>query len=826
MTLGRIVAHFVTHRRPVVFAAVGLLLAASLLVIFFGLRFNSDILDLLPKDFDSVQALKTTDREFTNARQIIFALSLRPEDGDLDAVTARFCDQLRKEPWVVRVTSSPPVESADGIADLQSHLAVPLLLNLDPPAFAGAMQLLQPARIAARLHELQAKMGSMSLTNDMKLDYDALGLVQEAMRPMAESFYSETSQAFVSEDGSMHMVFVETNQTGIGPHECQALMRNVDAFESRFLTTCPVKPVILATGRNAYVDEISRAMRFDIASTLLGSILLVSVVFYAGFRRVWPLVALMSVLLLCCVMGIAAGGLIFHELNLITIGLCSILVGLGVDFGMLLYGSYQSQRNAGVEHEEAIARSLRQLGEGIIIGALTTAAAFVSFVLSGCEAFEQLGGLIAIGILIASVLMMTVFYACVSRRRPPEEHDMLFEWGKRYVAMVFRNPRPVLVASTLFLLALCAIAIAPVGRLRMEADPKTLEPQCDASAALHRIQESFPAAKEPLLVLVDAKDADSCHDAWSKIQKQWSALIAAGKIKSFLSPAPFVLAPETCRENLKQLARVDLAAARDSYSKALVAEGFNASDPAFQNVLKLIDALQAARDAGVPRTNWRQILPPSSSWWFVLDNFFARNSFLGAAHVAPLEPIRNASQRQALHDMLTVPGVSMHITGWTYVLADLIPWAKGKLTLLSVVMVSFNVVLLAFLYRRLEPLLILMVSLALSVGAMIACLKIFGFALNLFNVLAFPLVLGVGVDYGIYILLAMRQPGDKEYAFATIIKPVILAGLTAVAGFGSLAIAHNPALRGLGVVCAIGIACCLFSTIFFILPAYLLRLKK
>jgi len=55
---------------------------------------------------------------------------------------------------------------------------------------------------------------------------------------------------------------------------------------------------------------------------------------------------------------------------------------------------------------------------------------------------------------------------------------------------------------------------------------------------------------------------------------------------------------------------------------------------------------------------------------------------------------------------------------------------------------------------------------------------------------------------------------------------VILAGLTAVAGFGSLAIAHNPALRGLGRCRPFGIACCLFSTIFFILPAYLVRLKK
>jgi predicted RND superfamily exporter protein len=825
MSLDRIVAHIVTHRRPAVFAVVALLLAGSLLTIVFGLRFNSDILDLLPKNFDSVQAFKTTDREFTNARQITFALSLHSENADLEEIATRFCDELRKQPWVVRVTASAPVESPDGIADLQSHLAVPLLLNLEPGAFANAMQMLQPDRITARLHELRTKMETMGVA-EMKLDFDALGLVQEAMRPMAGSFSSDNSQTFVSSDGTMHLIFVETNQTGIGPHECQAIMRQVDAFNARFLATCPVKPDILVTGRNAYVDEISRAMRFDIASTLLGSIFLVSVVFYVGFRRVWPLVALMHVLLLCCVLGVAIGGLIFHELNLITIGLCSILVGLGVDFGMLLYGSYQSQRNVGVEHEEAIARSLKQLGEGIFVGALTTAAAFVSFILSDCSAFAQLGSLIAIGILIASVLMMTVFYACISRRRPPEEHDMLFEWGKRYVARVFRNPKPVLIATTIFLLAMSGIAIAPIGQLKMEADPKTLEPICDASVALHVIQEAFPRAKEPLLVLVDAKDAQSCNDEWTKIQRQWSALVDAGKIKSFLSPTAFVLSPERARENLKQLAGVNLGAARDTYSKALGTEGFNASDAAFQNVLKLIDALQAARDHGLPTTNWRDILPIKSSWWFVLDQFFARNSYLAAAYVTPLEHIRNVEQKEVLHQELTVPGVSMHITGWTYVLADLIPWAKHKLTLLSVVMISFNIVLLAFLYRRLEPLLILMVSLALSIGAMIACLKIFGFALNLFNVLAFPLVLGVGVDYGIYILLAMRQPGDKEYAFATIIKPVILAGLTAVAGFGSLAIAHNPALRGLGAVSAIGIACCLFSTIFFILPAYLVRLKK
>jgi predicted RND superfamily exporter protein len=168
----------------------------------------------------------------------------------------------------------------------------------------------------------------------------------------------------------------------------------------------------------------------------------------------------------------------------------------------------------------------------------------------------------------------------------------------------------------------------------------------------------------------------------------------------------------------------------------------------------------------------------------------------------------------------------MHISGWTYTLQDLVPWSQRKLTELSVVMVFFNVLLLIFLYRSFFPLFILMLGLALSIGAMVASLKFLGVPLNLFNVLAFPLVLGVGVDYGIYVVIAMRQEGDLRRNLATVVKPVLLAGLTAAAGFGSLGFAENPALRGLGIVCALGVAWCLFSTLFFVLPAYAWRGAK
>jgi predicted RND superfamily exporter protein len=162
----------------------------------------------------------------------------------------------------------------------------------------------------------------------------------------------------------------------------------------------------------------------------------------------------------------------------------------------------------------------------------------------------------------------------------------------------------------------------------------------------------------------------------------------------------------------------------------------------------------------------------------------------------------------------------MHVSGWSYTLAELVPWSGHKLIELSVVMLVFNVILLLFLYREAWSLFILMFSLLLSMGAMVACLKIFHISLNLFNALAFPLVLGVGVDYGIYLLLGVRHDGGRQTGLTTIVKPVLLSGLCTVAGFGSLGFSHNPSLSGLGIVCAVGVAWCLFTTIFFILPAY------
>jgi len=183
------------------------------------------------------------------------------------------------------------------------------------------------------------------------------------------------------------------------------------------------------------------------------------------------------------------------------------------------------------------------------------------------------------------------------------------------------------------------------------------------------------------------------------------------------------------------------------------------------------------------------------------------------------EPVTTHEQSQELQRHLSVAGVPLILTGWTYVLADLQPWSHHQLLIISALMAVFDMSLLAILYRDLRAWLIQIVTLAFGIGAMIATMKLLSVHLNLLNVLSFRLVLAIGVDYGIYVVLVWQKTHDIQHDVSGVVKSVLLAGLTAISGFGSLALARNPALTGLGVSCAIGIFWSLVATIFFTLPA-------
>jgi predicted RND superfamily exporter protein len=821
MSIYRSIAQQVIRRPAFVFAASTLFVVGCLLIAVFGCRFDSEILNMLPGGFESVQTLKLYNENFTDSKQLTFALVDEDHSSDLDGFRDHFAEEIKKEPWALRVMARSPMDSANGLDELKS-IALPLLLNIEPQNFAEVIKRLEPDRIRERLTKYHAAMESGSPRAEIELNVDPLGVVFPALKPLSSTFTEEQSDPLTSPDGTTRLIFVVTNLEDLSAPTCQKTMAQVEAFEKRLIASWPGKaPQIMVTGRTAYVAEMSHDMRRDITMTVFGSLALVGIIFYVGFRRLRPLMAIMHVLALCCIVAIGLGGLIFRELSMITIGCCSILVGLGVDFGMLLYGSYQTGRNSGLDHDQAVVRAVEQIGRGVFFGALTTAAGFLSLGLSECNGFAQLGALIAIGVMFSALFMMTVFFVMIGKAHVPVEKDWLFSQTQRYVGFLFKHTKPVLLVTTLILVTLTAIGFSPLGKLQFLANPRALEPKnSKAGLALRTIQKKMPAAEvEPLLVLSEATDAENFQERWNRLNQSWQKLKAEGGIRNFTSPAPFALSPQRIKANTAVLRGYDFNAIRQTLSQTLEQEGFKPA--AFEGAFSLLTSLQEVANGNRSLLDWRKNLPEESPWWFMLNRFFSSNPKIGAAYVSPNHTVANNDERLAIREKLNEAGVPIRITGWSYALAELAPWSKDKLYELSIVMVLFNIVLLIFLYRAAFPLLVLMLGLFLSIGAMIASLKFFAIPLNLFNVLAFPLVLGVGVDYGIYVILALRQGGDREMNLSTIIKPVLMSGLTTLAGFGSLGLAQNPSLSGLGTVCAFGVGWSLVATIFFILPAYL-----
>jgi predicted RND superfamily exporter protein len=813
------IARIVTGRRPLVWLGVAFLAVMCLTILVTRISLDSDVLNMLPGNFDTVRGLKTYNRDFEQTRELTFALQCDPADVDaLEDFASKFAEELPKQPWAVRVLTGSPMETPEGIRDLQG-IAVPLLLNLEPRAFDHTISILAPDRVRERLHRLHEQIEAGSPRPQFELDFDPLGVLGSALGPFAESSAMQEEQPLTSSDRTMRIFLVVTNQPSISAFECQRLMRQVNAFRSHATDGWTGKPLqLLITGRSAYVAEISLSMRYDIVATLLGSILLVSIIFFSGFKRWLPLFGMGFSLLLSCLVALASGLLIFHRLNMVTVGFCAILVGLGVDFAILTFGRYQQARGDGESHLQAVTTAIAKLGRAVFFGALTTAVGFLALVLSGSIGFIELGVLIAIGILFAGFFMCTILFLFVREEQAPLRHDWIFEGVKKYVRWSVQRPRTILIISILSLGILTIYGFSPYPRLPFDSSARSLEPKNSrAGLALAAIMEKMPTRWEPVLAIVHASNPQELHDDWQRIAAHWADLQRDGQIKSFSTPAALAFSPAWTEQNRERLKQVDFAAGREALEQAIDAEGFNRDS--FASAFHLLDELKSAANKPGLIPNWRQQLPKSSAWWFLIDRYFGIDPLLTSGFVTTNGPIASHAEYENLSRLLPVPGVPITFSGWSYTLANLLPWAKHQLLIISAMMALFDALLLAVLYRDWRLWLIQEITLVCGVGAMLATMKLLNVPLNLLNVLAFRLVLAIGVDYGIYVLLVWQKAKQLEHDVAGVMKPVLLAGLTAVCGFGSLGLARNPSLSGLGIACSIGIFWTLVATIFFTLPA-------
>ena len=761
------------------------------------LRLDVEVLNLLPQNLPAVQGLKTYQQNFSNARELIITLE-SPDANLLETMARTLAESLRRATGLVsQVTWQPawleyPGQSAELIAYLW--------YNQPPGSFALLTNRLSGPTLTNALLEAQQRLATSFTPGDIAtLAYDPLELTRLPDTAGATGIDS-SERLFVSADGEFRVIFVEANSALSNYKECRTWLNQIRTLVEQQASPPPMK--IRYTGRPAFVTEIAGGMEKDMTGSAGGTLLTIGLLFYLTHRRMRPLLWLLALLVALLGATTAIGGLLFGTLNVVSMGFASILLGLAEDFGIVLYQESRS-------HPELTTQEVRrQAAPGIWWSAITTAGAFLLLNLSGLPGLGQLGSLVAIGILLAAVVMIYAYVPPLMRW-----HRKTDPLGQKFMlfAPVRLLPRKFIWSITIVLLAAAAFTLARP-RPRFDRSPDALKPKnSQAYAAVEQIKNRLGRPDEPLWIMVHGKDEQQVADRLALAQPWLEEGRSNRSISRFTLPTQLWPQPRNQRANRDALRF--LAARAEETRAAILAHGFTS------NAVVLTENLFAAWRDALARDNvyW----PSNSASRWMLEKFVGKTAdeILALGLIHPAQD-RSSTRRfiDALPRDLQAQGIL--VSGWESLGPTIFAMVVKEFPRVVIPIALLVLVSLWLAFRNLKDVILSVAALVFNGLALQTIMDVAGWRWNLLNLMAIPLLLGMGVDYSIHIQLALRRyQGDLTAVRKSVGRALLLAGATTVVGFGSLSFSSNAGMASLGQVCALGIALALLTAV-YLLPVW------
>lgn len=764
------------------------------------LHFDVEVLDLLPANVPAVQGLKIYQQHFANARELI--VTVKSPDADSAEIVARaIAENLRVETnLVASVTWQPPwLEHPEQTAELIAYL----WLNQPPEKFANLAAQLSETNLANVLVGARDNLATtLSPAEIAQSGYDPFGLTRlpENVAAAAPGFGSG-QQLFTSADGTFRIIFVQARGDLKGYRECTDWF---NAVKKSAAAACPPagKVKIGYTGRPAFVAEISGSMKHDITLSVGGTSVIIAILFWLAHRRVKPMLWLLTLLALILAATLALGGLIFGVINVISMGFAAILLGLAVDYAVVHY------QEALAQPELSIPQIRRAIAPSIFWAAVTTISAFLVLNFGGLPGLAQLGSLVGIGVALSACVMIFAFLPPLF---PERMRQQIFLSSEKIQIETAALPNPlrvkIIFTVTAILILLCA-AILFSGLPKMDASADALQPRdSQAYATLDAIKENLGQQRDPLWLVVSGHDENEVAQKLDTVRPALNAAVANRTLAGFTLPDALWPRPEFQKQNRTTAQK--MISERAAFHAVAATNGFADS------ALGLTDEILATWQRAVLTTNVFWPTNPLDTWIFEKlaarepHNFFA---------VGFLYPSTNTASFNELDAQLPREGV--WLSGWELLGGTVLAAVKSNLWKLLLPMVALILLSLWLAFRRLAEIMASLAVLALSGFCLLAAMKIFGWQWNLLNLMALPLILGTGVDYSIFMQLALRRcHGDLRLAHRSVGRALLLCGGTAIAGFGSLGLSSNAGMSSLGRVCAVGIAGNMLFSI-FLLPVW------
>ena len=429
------------------------------------------------------------------------------------------------------------------------------------------------------------------------------------------------------------------------------------------------------------------------------------------------------------------------------------------------------------------------------------------------DGIGQLGTLVAVGMVVSALVMLIVFPPLavkLGQAIPPHPHHVRTGWKF-----------PTGVAGIVLLAAAAGFLLR--GWPELDRDLQALGPRKSVAVdAFYAISDEMFAHEDSsfwYLTVSDSEDAMAGRLAEAKAK-----LVAAEKDGLLREYAlPDALWPQRPHQQANLRGIGNLLEARERLeSEARKAGGVGFSEDALALTNAVFNAWERmlAASAGGANPVW----PEGGMSREILRRSFSRKDGQAAA-IGIVHPTDPDLEKTAgwTHELTSE---NHHVAAWRLLSGALGPLVKHDLVWVALPMTALLVGMLTLAFRRLRDVvlaLLLMVTCGIS---LIGLMSLFGWDWDMMNISAIPLLLGMGIDYSIHIILALRRErGDIAAVRRGIGRAILLCGSSTSIGFASLVFASSGGLVSLGKICAIGVLLMMGGAV-FLLPLIWRRLAR
>ncbi len=820
-TSRRFVTWLLRHGRVLWVLALLLAIPATWRTAHLYENLHSDMEELLPPNAESVLAVEELRRRMPGL-QFLGVLADVGENASPDRIAAaqRFVDDL-----AVRVRAYPSALVGGvrvGFASERAFIDRYAPLLIDKPDLQTIRE-----RLEEHLrHEFGQRAGTLIDDDEPAPPLDFSDI--EARYKQDSSWDQLVGDRFTSPRLGLSLLLIETGGFTTSAHLAKELMDRVthDVAALGGPGAYAQGMRIGYTGDVAISSEETSALVQDLT---LSSLLVVAAVGLALliFFRWWPCVlALLLPLGLSTVYAFALASLLgVRVLNSNTAFLGSIIVGNGINFGIVQLARYMEERRAGQNVRESLARSLWGTRVGTLSAALAAAVSYASLIAMQFRGFRQFGVIGGLGMVLAwstTFVLAPSLIAWMDRKEPHAEPLSLrllsrFQPMARLARMVARAPRAILIlAVVMSVLAIVEVRGFDGGQLEYDLGRMRRADTWERGEGYwgHKMDALLGQYLTPLVMLTGGPEETKA--------------IARELRKAMLTPP---LGDMVARiRTLDDLLPPDQAERQHEIERIRKKLTPNVRKNLTDEQRKLVDRFLG--QGSVPTIEVGAIPATLLKGLQERDGHADRAVLIYPKLTASLwDGPRNATFVEALRTVARVPetmgGKAARLAGGPPLTADIIASMRHDGPLASL-LAFFGVVLtvvLLFRGRMATP----YVLSALLVGVlwMLALCMAMRIKINFINFIAFPITFGIGVDYAVNVMA--RYVGDGARDVGGAIRgtggAVSLCSVTTIIGYSSLLVAKNLGLYYFGFLAVMGEITCLTVAV-IVLPAALLWWRR